>query len=285
MILENRKKYPAFSVAISVYNGDNANHFDLALKSIINQTIPPNEIVLIIDGPISESIENVIKKYESGEIPFTILKFKKNRGLGIALRVAVEHAHYNIIARMDSDDIAYRNRFALQLQAMYSCSADIVGGQISEFDKSEKNIIGYRFVPLKHKNICKEMKKRCPLNHMTVMFKRDSVLQAGNYKSLIFNEDYYLWIRMMENGCIFMNLENVLVNVRCGKDMYKRRGGQRYFKSECKIQKYMLNRKLISPVRYIINVSKRFIVQIVLPNYIRGILIRKFARIHQLNVS
>lgn len=285
MISENEKNYPAFSVVISVYGGDNADHFELALKSIMDQTVPPNEIVLIIDGPVSEAIEKVIKKHEKGTIPFTILKFKQNKGLGIALKVAVKQAHYNIIARMDSDDISYRDRFALQLQAMCNYSADIVGGQISEFDNSEKSIIGYRIVPLSHKDICKEMKKRCPLNHMTVMFKKNAVLQAGNYKSLIFNEDYYLWIRMMENGCIFMNLKNVLVNVRCGKDMYKRRGGQRYFKSECTIQKYMLNKKIISPVRYIINITKRFIVQITLPNCIRGLVIRKFSRIHQLDIS
>ncbi|MCI8661367.1 MAG: glycosyltransferase [Lachnospiraceae bacterium] len=285
MISENKKNYPAFSVAISVYGGDNADYFDLALKSIMNQTIPPDEIVLIIDGPVSDTIEKVIKKHEKGTIPFTIIKFKKNKGLGMALKVAVEHAHHNIIARMDSDDIAYKNRFALQLQAMCNYSADIVGGQISEFDNSEKKIIGYRIVPLKHKDICEEMKKRCPLNHMTVMFKKNAVLQAGNYRSLIFNEDYFLWIRMMESGCIFMNLKNVLVNVRCGKDMYKRRGGQQYFKSECTIQKFMLNRKIISPIQYIINISKRFIVQIILPNHVRGLIIRKFARIHPLDIS
>lgn len=95
---------------------------------------------------------------------------------------------------------------------------------------------------------------------------------------LFWNEDYYLWIRMAENGCNMANTGTTLVNVRVGEEMYKRRGGSKYFKSECFLQKYMLKRRMISFDTYLINVTIRFIMQILLPNSVRGWVFRTFAR-------
>lgn len=110
------------------------------------------------------------------------------------------------------------------------------------------------------------------------MYKKMAIQKAGGYLDLFWNEDYYLWIRMLECGAIMANTGTVLVNVRTGKDMYKRRGGWRYFKSEKYLQKYMMKHKIIGVFTYAANLTKRFLVQVLLPDNIRGWIFRTFAR-------
>ena len=155
---------------------------------------------------------------------------------------------------------------------------DVVGGQITEFIDDESNIAGRRTVPQNNDDIYKYIKSRCPFNHMTVMLRKNRVLNIGNYQDWHYNEDYYLWIRMAEAGYGFANLPDTLVNVRVGKDMYRRRGGWQYFRSEARLQGYMLNHKMISFPRYLYNVVGRFVVQVVMPNWLRGFVFQKMFR-------
>lgn len=282
--IENEKvnldNHTPFSVAMSVYKNDNPVFFDRAMSSITdNQTVIPDEIVLVVDGPINENLNNVIKKYQSKYSFFNVIYLEKNEGLGNALRVAVNNAKYNLIARMDSDDVAVFNRFEQQLSFfMNNPEIDIVGGDITEFIDDESNIVATRIVPQKNEDIRKYMKTRCAMNHVTVMYKKESIQKVGGYQDWFWNEDYYLWIRMWLNNSIFANTGTVLVNVRVGKEMYRRRGGKKYFESEKNLQKYMFNHNMIGLTTYIINVVKRWIVQILIPEKLRGWIFRTFAR-------
>ncbi len=269
-----------FSVAISVYKKDNAVYFDRALESITSlQTRLPDEIVLVVDGPVGEELNGVIAKYEAEYSIFNVIRLSENGGLGNALKLAVECSTNELIARMDSDDIALPNRFEEQLKFFEEdADLDVVGGDISEFIDNEDNIVAYRRVPKKDSEIKEYLKTRCPLNHVTVMYKKSSVIKAGGYLDLFWNEDYYLWIRMCEQKCKMSNTGTVLVNVRTGRDMYKRRGGIKYYRSEKFLQNYMLKRKMVSFMTYISNLIKRFIVQVCMPPKIRGWVFRKFAR-------
>ena len=271
-----------FSVCMSVYKNDRPEYVDIAIQSIfIKQTVKPNEIVLVVDGPISMELESLIDNYalDYSEI-FTIVKLEKNQGLGNALRVAVEKAKYDWVARMDSDDIAAPDRFEKQksfLQA--NLDVDIVGGQITEFIDIESNIVGLRNVPLLSADINVYIKARCPFNHMTVMFRKDKILAVGNYIDWHYNEDYFLWIRMFLAGCQFANLPETLVNVRVGKEMYQRRGGWKYFLSEAKLQKYMFDNDIIGIIRFAYNVLGRFVIQVLMPNKLRGFVFQKLFRV------
>ena len=269
-----------FSVAMSVYRNDDPAQFDRALESItVLQTVKPDEIVLVVDGHVGDGLNGVIAKYEALFSIFRVIRLEKNGGLGNALRLAVEHATYELIARMDSDDVSLPTRFEEQLRYFSeNGEVDIVGGDISEFVGEEENVVAYRKVPCSDAEIKTYMKKRCPLNHVSVMYKKAAVLNAGGYLDLFWNEDYYLWIRMAEKGAAMGNTGTVLVNVRTGADMYSRRGGKKYFKSELFLQKYMLERKMIGRAIYLENVLKRWIVQRLLPNRIRGWVFRTFAR-------
>ena len=268
-----------FSVCMSVYKNDSPLFLEQAIDSVAKQTVVPDEIVLVVDGPVSEALHQAISgKQET--YPFIHPVFLlENKGLGNALKVGVENAKYDIIARMDSDDLSLPDRFEKQLAFLEkNPDVDIVGGQMTEFIDTPENIIGQRTVPLSHYEIYNYMKKRCGLNHVTVMFKKSSVVAVGNYQDWFWNEDYYLWVRMMLHGCKFANLPDVLVNVRSGLDQYSRRGGNKYFKSEAGIQKVMLQHKIISFPRYALNIIIRFVVQVLMPNWLRGFVFRTLFR-------
>lgn len=268
-----------FSVCMSVYKNDSPLFLEQAIDSVVKQSVPPNEVVLVVDGPISDALrEKIMDKQKEFEIIHPIF-LPENKGLGNALKVAVENAKYDVIARMDSDDISMPGRFEKQVRFMEEHpEVDIFGGQITEFVDSSDNIVGQRIVPTSNEEIYKYMKSRCAFNHMTVMFRKQAVLAAGNYQDWFWNEDYYLWIRMMLYGCKFANLPDVLVNVRSGLDQYARRGGMKYFKSEVGIQRLMLDNKLISWSRYVYNVFVRWCIQVAMPNWLRGFVFRTLFR-------
>ncbi len=279
---ELTKKYPPFSVAMCVYGKDNPNWFNTALESVVFQTVMPSEIVLIVDGPVPNDIQNVIDKYIDiceGKIDFRVVKLSVNEGHGNARRKSLEYCTYELVALMDADDICIKDRFEKQLDFIVNFpDVDIVGGNIAEFIDDPKNPVAYRNVPQRDEEIKNLMRKKAPFNQMTVLFKKSKVEQAGGYLDWFCDEDYYLWLRMLQTGAVMANIGSVLVNVRVGDEMYNRRGGVRYFKSEAMLQGYMLKNRIIGVPDYIINIAKRLVVQVILPNKIRGWVFQKFAR-------
>ena len=267
-----------FSVAMCVYGKDNPEHFIQAVDSVwTKQTVKPDEMVLVVDGPVPDELKNIICEYER-DSNFRVIWFAENQGHGHARRAGLAACKNEIVALMDADDISLPHRFESQLPYFEDSAVDIVGGDIAEFIEEESNIVAFRQVPMADKDIKICMKDRCPFNQMSVMFRKSAYEEAGGYIDWYCEEDYYLWLRMMQEGAIFANTGTVLVNVRVGDDMYRRRGGLRYFSSEAKLQKYMLDQGIISVGTYIKNVGKRLIVQVLMPNRLRGWVFKKFAR-------
>lgn len=272
--------FPKFSVAMSVYCNDDPYNFDNAISSIINQTVPPEEIIIVVDGPVSFVTESIIQKYISMyEDKIVIVRFPENKGHAAARQAGVNAAKNKWVAIMDSDDIAVAWRFEKELRHLVAHpDISVIGANIAEFIGDVNNIVAYRVVPEEDEDIYQYIKSRCPFNQMTVMMNKADVLSVGGYQDWYCEEDYYLWIRLALAGYKFYNIQENLVYVRVGKEMYKRRGGVKYFKSERLLQKFMLKNKLISLPRYVYNVLIRFIVQVAMPNSVRGWVFRKFAR-------
>ncbi len=266
------------SVLISTYKNDNIKFLERAIDSIINQTKKPDEIVIVVDGPIPKENFLLLNEYSEKNKKIKIIECKKNMGLGLALRKGVEECTNELILRMDSDDISRNDRIEKLYKKIVKEEYDIVGSNITEFIDDENNIVSIRTVPEKDTEIKKYLKKRCPMNHVSVIFKKESVLKVGNYESLLYNEDYLLWIKMAQAEMKFYNIQENLVNVRVGQDMYKRRGGKIYFRSEKKIQDYMLKNKIISIPIYVTNLIKRYILQVLMTNNMRQFVFQKFAR-------
>ena len=228
-----------FSVLISVYHKEDPLYLDEALCSIEKQTLLADEIVLVKDGPLTSRLDEVIGQHrEYAKIDYQILELEKNYGLGIALQKGLEQCRYPWVARMDSDDIAMEDRFESQFAYLDEHpDIDIVGGWICEFELDDSTCTRERRPPGRHLQIKRYALYRNPMNHMTVVFRKSSVEEAGGYLPMIGFEDYYLWIRMLKRGDIFANLNKVLVKVRAGDEMISRRRGLEYIKREWAFEK------------------------------------------------
>ena len=268
-----------FSVLMSLYIKEKPEYARECFESLLNQTVKAKEWVIVEDGPLTDEMYSLLAEYEE-ENPGLIKRvpLKKNVGLGLALREGVVNCSYDIIARMDTDDIAVRDRFEKQLSMFKADSKlDICGSHIKEFIGDIKNIQSERNVPLTQKEIYKYQKKRSAFNHMTVMYKKKAVLDAGNYVHAPLMEDDMLWVYMMKNHCRCMNLDEYLVYARVGKDMYARRGGFSYFKKYKAARKKIYETGYISYWDYISTVLIQFVVALI-PVKVRKFIFTKLLR-------
>lgn len=268
-----------FSVLMSVYHKEKPKYLDEAINSIVSQVLSPDEIVLIKDGPLPYETEKVIGNWKKRLGPkLKIISLKQNVGLGRALTIGLQRCRYEIVGRMDTDDICDRYRFKKQIEFLESDPhTDVVGSWIAEFDSDSYKVVGIRKVPLSHKEISKKILFRNPMNHMSVMFRKSSVITVGAYEDLRWCQDYQLWIRMLLSGCRFANLPELLVYVRTGKPMYARRGGCMYLASEIKLQRFFLRTGLLPLPIFVFNVCVRLIVRFI-PNEVRKCVYEKFLR-------
>lgn len=270
-----------FSVLMSVYEKENAEYFDLSLESITKtQTILPNEIVIVKDGPLTDSLEKVIEKYDiMYKGLFKIVPLKENIGLGKALSIGLDNCTNEIVMRMDTDDVAVENRFEIQLD--YMCKhKEIVacGGYIAEFQNdyvTESKRI--KRMPITCEDVIKYSKFRCPINHMTVCFRKSEILKVGGYLPLPYVEDYYLWARLLVNNKKICNIPEILVNVRIGNGFNKRRGQKKIISSWKVLQKYLYENKYINFFQKKRNMlGVRFIVYS--PSCIKNLIYKKYLR-------
>lgn len=266
-----------FSVLMSVYKGDDADNVKVAIDSIINQTLVPNQIVIIADGPISEKVEKLLKEYQKNEI-FNIYFRKENLGLGLTLKEGIEYCKYDYIARMDADDYSLPNRFEKQISFLEKNSdVSIIGSIIEEFSDDINVIESTRIVPEKNEDIKKFIKKRNPFNHPSVIFKKEDVLSVGNYKNVRYMQDYFLWVDLIANKYIGYNIQEPLVKMRADKNLFKRRSGKLYLKIQLQLFRYMRELKLINFYEYIISILIRCFSSLA-PNFVREFMYKFFLR-------
>lgn len=271
------------SVLMCLYIKDNPGYFEEAYKSMLSQTKMPSEFVLVEDGPISSGlaimVESLIILSESLNVNFKHIKLKSNKGHGEARRAGVFACSHEFIAIADSDDLYDSSRLERQISLFEkNPELSVVGSQITEVEHNTLLPIGIRKVPTTHDEIVRVLKFKCPFNQMSVMLRKKSVMDAGNYESFFHNEDYFLWIKMHLLNLRFSNLESSLVRARVNPFFYKRRGGSEYFKSELRIQKILYGEKINNIFVFLFNVSVRFVLQYLLPDSVRGKLFKLLFR-------
>lgn len=259
-----------FSVLLSVYYKESAIFLEQCFDSILCQTLQPNEIILVKDGPLTEELETVIKEYASKFSMLKTIPLLKNQGLGKALNEGLKHCTHDLVARMDTDDICKPQRFEKQINIFkYHSEIDVVGSWVDEFTNKPDNLLSTRKLPERHEEIYVYGQKRNPINHPTVMFRKSKVLSAGGYLHFPLFEDYYLWVRMLLNGAKFYNIQESLLYFRASEDMFKRRGGYSYAKTEVKFLWEIHTLGYISLLSTIKNIIIRFSIR-VMPNSIRS---------------
>ncbi len=214
-----------YSILMSVYRNDKPEYLDASIQSMLMQTVLTNDFVIIIDGPINKELYDVIKKYKNTyPAIINIIELEKNMGLGYALMKGVNVCKNELVARMDADDISYKNRIKIQLKKMNELKdIDVLGSYVEEFIDNPKDIVSVREVPLIDRDIKSKMRRGNPLNHSSVVFKKSKVIKAGNYKNIRTNQDIELWNRMKYDNCTFLNIPRSLVKFRLNNDTIRRR--------------------------------------------------------------
>lgn len=267
------------SVVVPVHYDSNQAHVDDSLSSIFSQTLPPDEVIVVKDGSgENPDLNRCLRDWEQNESEVTVTEIEEKHTLGYALQTGLEEASNELIARMDSDDICRQNRFEKQLHHLESHpEVDVLGGYVEEFRDDPGSPHSLKKVPLSAEDVVRTSKYRCPVNHPTVMYRKSSVLSVGGYKDMNGLEDYDLWLRMLDDGCVVENLSEVLVSVRADESLYARRGGTEYFKKELNLFVESYRRGQISAVQLLANVVLRAPVRLV-PNSIRERIYSRFLR-------
>ena len=268
-----------YSVLMSVYSKEKPEYLQQAIKSIQEQTLPTDDFVLVCDGPLNEKLDIVIaqKQQEMGKL-LTVVRLEKNGGLGSALNIGIKHCKNDLVARMDSDDIAYLDRCEKQISTFSDHpEVSICSGIVEEFTTTPDRIEARRVLPETNPEILEFAKKRNPFNHPCVMYKKSAVEAVGSYQSFYLLEDYYLWLRMLKAGYQGYNIQSPLLYMRAGSDMYKRRAGWKYAKAQMDLFAYMKGNGIIS--------SKQFVKSCVIrggsslaPNWLRKMMFKKMLR-------
>ena len=222
------------SVLMSIYAATLADDLDRCLESLAGQSLTPNQIVLVRDGPVDVSVEECIK-FHARNLPLHHLHFAQNRGLGLALRDGLQACHHELVARADSDVWSVPDRFALQVDYLVNNpSTSVIGGWLKEYyqEAGGPPIGVVRETPEGYASVERAARRRNPLNHPTVMFRKSHVLGSGNYESCLLFEDYFLWARMLMKNYHLANLPQVLAETDVNCEYFSRRGGIAYVRKE-----------------------------------------------------
>lgn len=266
------------SVLMSVYIKEKPEYLRAALESVMSQTYPADEVLLIEDGPLTEELHDVIGEYQK-QYPavITTFAFEQNQQLGRALAKGVELCRNELVARMDTDDIAMPDRIEKQVSYMQAHpEVHVLGGAIREFN-DEGTTDRVKLMPKTQQEVMSYVKNRNPLNHMTVMFRRSAILEVGNYQHFPYLEDYSLWSRMLSKGYQIRNIDEILVKARTSMALVKRRSGWAYFKDFARLRRFQHELGLTTKPEYLISMAGTFVV-LMQPGFMKELAYKKLLR-------
>lgn len=271
-------KSERYTILMSIYAREKPAFFLAAMESIRNQTLPPDEIVLVCDGALTKELETAIAQ---AAIRFhdqlKIIRLENHVGLGAALNEGLKACHNEYVARMDTDDIACPDRCERQLSYMLQNNLSLCSGTIAEFYDDPNRITSLRRLPEGHDALVQFAKRRNPMNHPCTMFQKTSVEAVGGYRNMMLFEDYDLWVRMIQNGAKLGNCPWVLTLMRTGAGMYGRRGGRDYCRCIFRFFDSLYKNKFITRREFLENVMLRCAVSLT-PVRLRSLFYRNVLR-------
>ncbi|MFW2066477.1 glycosyltransferase [Acinetobacter johnsonii] len=240
-----------FSVLISIYSKEQAEHFNACMESIWdNQTLKPSEIIVIEDGPLTPELNKVIAYWkEKIEDILKVTELAENVGTGKAKNIGLQQCSNEIVCIVDTDDICVPERFKKQIDFLQeNLDISIIGGQILEFVEDIHTPKGMRKVPLSNEELKEYAKKQSPFNNMTITYRKSHILEVGGYQHHLWMEDYNLFLRVIAKGYKIQNLGDVLVYARIDNGMHGRRKGLEYIKSEKQLLNLKKELKIQNPI-------------------------------------
>lgn len=217
------------AVAMSVYKSDTVYNLRIAIDSILKQSYDNFDFYISVDGEVTVDVKTLLCDYNENNDNVHITVNNINRGLATRLNeiieIVVEKGYYDFLARMDADDISSPNRLSRQVEFMENnTNIDVLGSDVEEVSENG-DVVFYKRMTNTHERIAKEIIKKCPFNHPTVMFKMNIFREGFRYKSELMNtQDYYLWVDLLSAGKIFANINEPLLKFRISNDFHSRRG-------------------------------------------------------------
>ena len=230
---------------MSLYKKEHPDYLRLALDSMINQTIKPDQFVLVKDGPLSRELECAIESYDKDNSGlFTVVTLAENRGTGTALDEGLKCCKNELVARMDSDDIALLTRCERELRMFKEDpELSIVSGFVGEFESNPNKIVSVRTVPENQDDIMRRMRTRSAFNHPAVMYKKSDVIRCGGYGVMRRKQDHILFSHMLHSGCRARNIQDVILLFRANIDSIRRKKSWSNCRGYIEAQVQLLRRK------------------------------------------
>lgn len=262
---------------MSVYVKEKPDYLDTALNSIwLEQESRPTEIILVKDGPLTEPLEAIITKWHALlDSKMKVVALSQNVGLAQALNIGLSHCQYELVARMDTDDVSLPNRFKLQLEYLNKyTSIAACSGQVDEFDNRLVNKTGSRNLPTDPDTLKEFCRSRSPLSHPAVMYRKNIIESVGGYPNFRNSQDWALWSVLVCKNYPIGNLEQTLVKMRCDNELMLRRGGK-YLINEIKLTHYQYIIGLINKRELVLNTIKKSILRLS-PLFIKKFLYKNF---------
>jgi glycosyltransferase involved in cell wall biosynthesis len=248
---ESGSSHLDFDVLMSIYAGENARYFDECMESLRAQSLQPSNLVLVVDGPLGAALQDAVRSWSRrwGASMKTVA-LARNVGLASALNAGLGECSSTWVARMDTDDVCMPERFRTQVDFLsQNPGVDVLGSWAEQFDDASGLSTGVRSCPGTDEEIRRWMPFRNPMNHMTVIFRKEKVLGVGGYTPLRYGEDYLLWMKLASGGCRMANVQKSLVRARVGASTIERRRGLRYVALEFSLQRHLLRRGLTTPLK------------------------------------
>ncbi|MGX6454061.1 glycosyltransferase [Pediococcus acidilactici] len=265
-----------YSGLMSIYAKEKGDRFIKAMNTVLAQSIPPSEFVLVEDGPLTDELYSIIedmeKKFVANKICFKKVYNEVNKGLGYSLNKGLSNTSYNLVARFDSDDLNQKKRIEKSIQKLKeNPQLALLGSHVAEINPDDSSFLKYRKVPIGVEKIKKVIGKRNPFNHMTVVFKKDAIIDVGGYEDVPYFEDYYLWLKLVNKGYELDNIDEILVKACVDEDFYSRRSGLQYFLKEFNFQTLIVRRHYISKGVYIRNLVLRGGVRLMPKKFVKAV--------------
>ncbi|WP_417507878.1 glycosyltransferase [Marinomonas gallaica] len=227
-----------FSVLCSLYHKEDPSYLELCFESLSHQSLKADEIVIVHDGPLTDSLYDVIARWKN-KLPFKEIILEKNVGLGKALNIGLEACCHDLVARVDTDDVNHIDRFEKQVRYMdLNPQIYAISSSVNEFESDPNKPCRIKKAPC-GENILEYSLRRNPLNHMATIFRKHAVIEVGGYKHHLYMEDYNLWLRLQAKGYKISNIQEALVSARVGNGMLERRRGLPYAMSELAMGRIM----------------------------------------------
>ncbi|MFR0076721.1 MAG: glycosyltransferase [Blautia sp.] len=272
--MESRK----YSALMSVYYKERPEYLRASIQSMLDQTIPPADFVVVCDGPLPGELWEVLEEFQEKRPDlFQLIRLEENQGLGVALNIGIGHCKHSTVARMDSDDVSMPDRCERQLRYVAEGGYSLVGGTLYEFEGDFSHIIAVRKCPETQQEILRQVRRRNPFNHPLIMYRKEDVLRAGGYRHMPLFEDYDLWARMLKVGCQGYNIQEPLLYMRAGEAMYARRGGLSYARKALRFRWELRDMGMSTLGEFLVAGVGQAVVCI-LPNRLRQYFYRKILR-------